>query len=87
MAANWVVVPLAIDGPAGVTWMVERIAAVTVRPVEPEMLPLVAVMVVEPWLTAVASPCEPAVLEIVAVPVNDDDQVTWALRSCVELSL
>jgi hypothetical protein len=87
VAANWIVVPLAIEEPAGVTWIVDSTAAVTARSVDPEMLPLVAVMVVEPWLSAVPNPWEPAVLEMVATEVADEVQVTWVVRSWVELSL
>ena len=81
------VVPLAMDEPTGVTWMFERVAAVTARTVKPETLPEVAVMVVEPTPAPVARPCEPAVLEMVATEVADEDQVTWAVRSWKVLSL
>jgi hypothetical protein len=49
---------------------------VTVKPVEPVIVPDVAVMVVLPVLTAVANPLLPAVLLIVATPVADELQVT-----------
>jgi hypothetical protein len=52
------------------------VAAVTVSPVLPETLPLVAVMVVLPGAAVLASPCEPAALLTVAVPVSLEDQVT-----------
>jgi len=49
---------------------------VTVKPVEPAIVPDVAVMVVLPVVTAVANPLLPAVLLIVATPVADELQVT-----------
>ena len=87
VAVYWVVVPLAIDEPAGVTWMEASVAVVTVRPVEPETLPEVAVMVADPTLAPVARPWEPAVLEIVANEGEDDDQVTEVVMSLKVLSL
>ena len=62
-------------------------AAVTVKLVLPEMLPLVAEMLVLPTVAALASPCEPAALLIVATLGADEDQVTWVVRFCVEPSL
>ena len=56
----------------------------TVRVVDPETLPSVAVIVVEPAATAVASPPGE---EIVATAVSLDVHVTDAVRSCVLLSL
>src|SRR5262245_53724151 len=49
---------------------------VTEMLVEPVIVPDVAVIVVEPVPTAVASPLLPAVLLIVATPVADELQVT-----------
>ena len=49
---------------------------VTVIPVEPVIVPDVAVIVVVPVLTAVANPLVPAVLLIVATAVADELQVT-----------
>ena len=49
----------------------------TVRIVEPATLPDVAVIVLWPAATAVATPCDPTAFEIVATPVADDAQVTW----------
>ena len=71
--------PLAILGFAGVTAMDARIADVTVSVVFPEILPDVAVMVVEPALTAVASP----EALIVAFAASDELHVTDAVMSCV----
>src|SRR5271166_4381095 len=58
------------------------VAAVTVNVVLPETLPLVALIVVLPALSAEARP--PPL--IVAVVVLDDAHVTLAVRFCVELS-
>jgi len=60
---------------------------VTVSVAVPAMLPDVAVIVVEPATTAVASPLDPAALLIVATPMLDELQVTAFVRLCVEPSL
>ena len=65
---------------AGVTAIDWRAAVVTVKPVEPEMLPSVAEMVTGPAPTAVARP----VLLIVAQVVSDDAQVTWLVKFSVD---
>ncbi len=80
------VVPLAMLGLVGLTATETSVAAVIVSVVEPETLPDVAVIVVVPVPTAVASPFEPAALLIVAAAVLDELQVTAAVRFCVELS-
>jgi hypothetical protein len=49
-------------------------------PVEPEIVPDVAVMVVVPVLTAVANPLLPAALLMVATPVADELQLTVVVR-------
>ena len=66
-------------GRAGVTAMEERVAAVTVRIVLPEILPWVAVMVTAPAVTAVAKP----LVSIWAHDVSDELQVTCAVISSV----
>jgi hypothetical protein len=48
--------------------------------------PIVAVMVDVPMATPVTTPCVPEALETLATAVSDDLQVTWLVRSCVELS-
>jgi hypothetical protein len=65
-------------GLAGVTDMEDRIAEFTVRVVLPEILPEVALTVVDPKATAVARPP----LLIVATDVSDELQVT-----CMVISL
>jgi len=83
VAVNCWVRPLAIDGFAGVTEIDCSVAAVTVRTVEPTIDPEVALIVLVPTATAVATP--PAV--IVAVAVVPDAHVTWPVRFCVLLSV
>jgi hypothetical protein len=70
----------------GVTAMDTSVAGVTVRVADPDMLPDVAVIVVEPAATDVAKPLEPAALLMAATPAADEFQVTDAVRSCVVLS-
>ena len=71
---------------AGATAIDARTAEVTVRVVLPEMLPDVAVIVVEPAAIEVARPWESAALLIVATLVDDEVHVTDAVKSCVVLS-
>jgi hypothetical protein len=85
VAVNCRVVPLAIEGLIGVTAIDASVAAVTVREVEPDILPDFAVTVVEPVATEVVNPLKPAALLIVATPVLDELQVTAAVRFCVVL--
>jgi len=75
VAAKGSVVPEAIEGLAGVI-EIETRTGVTVRVVEPEMFPEVAVIVVIPAATAVAIPCDPAALLIVATELAEELQVT-----------
>jgi len=74
---------LATVGLPGVTAIDCSVAAVTVSTVEPTTDPEVALIVVVPIATAVASP---PVL-IVAVPVVPEAHVTMVVRFCVVLSL
>jgi hypothetical protein len=80
VAVNCRVVPCAILGLVGVIAMDTSVAGVTVRVVDPETSPDVAVIDVEPAATEVASPLEPAVLLTVATPVEDELQVTAVVR-------
>jgi hypothetical protein len=86
VAVNCWVVPRAMLGMVGVTAMETRIAGVTVRVVEPEMPPDVAVTVDVPTATVVALPLVAAALLMVATDVTDELQVTKVVRSCVVLS-
>ena len=61
-------------------------AAVTVSVADPEIVPDVAVMVVEPVATEVANPFEPAALLTVATDDADELQVTLVVRVCIEPS-
>jgi hypothetical protein len=96
VAVNCWVVPLAMLGLAGVIARATSDAAVTVRSVEPEVSPDVAVIFVFPAFFPYAYACLPvfdgaavesgATLVIVATLVSDELQVTDAVRSCVVLS-
>jgi hypothetical protein len=63
---NCLVLPNDIEGTAGVTLIETKVAGVTVRAVEPMIDPSVAVIVVCPVATLVASPLLGAVLLIAA---------------------
>src|SRR5581483_6990544 len=76
VAVNCCVVPLAIDGFAGVTAIDCNAAAVTVSTVEPLTEPNVALIVLVPTPAPVARP--PAA--IVATDVVADAHVTWLVR-------
>ena len=80
-------VPLEMVAFTGVTAMDTRVAEVTVKVVEPETLPRLALMVVFPTPAAELSPSVPAALEMVATNFTDEAQVTEVVRSWVELSL
>ena len=71
-------------GFGGVTPTETRVAAVTVNVIDPDTLPRAAVIVVEPSLPAVASPCEPTALLTAAAVVLEELQATAAVRFCVE---
>ena len=79
MAANCFVVPLAMLGFVGVTAIDTSVAGVTVRVVDPDMLPDVAVIVDVPAAAEVASP----ELFIVATSAFDECQVTNVVTSIV----
>ena len=93
VAVNCCVSPLATEVEAGVTVMDTSSAGMTVRTVEPETLPEVAVMVVVPSPTAVARPVPlmaatvVAELAQVAVPVRSwgvlSVKVPVAVNCCV----
>src|SRR5690348_17243889 len=87
MAVNWMLVPFAIDGLTGVTWIETSVAPVTVNTVDANRPPNVALIVVVPTPAACARPCEPLALEIVATAPLLDAHVDCVVTSCVELSL
>src|SRR5262245_22366567 len=73
-------------GVEGVTLRPVRRALVTVRSMASDCPSRVAVMVAVPTATPRASPWLPLALETVAVALEDEDQATWVVRSCVEPS-
>ena len=79
MAVNCCVVPAETDGLAGVTAMETRVGAVTVKTVDPVIVPEVAVIVEVPTAMVVANP---AVL-MVATLVTEDVQVAELNRFAV----
>jgi hypothetical protein len=83
VAVNCCVSPLATDGLTGVTAIDCRVAAATVRVVEPVTTPDVAVIVEVPTATPVAKPAA----VIVAVAGVAELQVTLPVKFCVLLSL
>src|SRR4029077_6657168 len=82
VAVNCCVVPLLIDGFAGVTAMEVSVAGVTASSVEPVMLPLVAEIVEVPVPTLVAKP-----VALIVATVAVAEAHTALLSTCVELSL
>ena len=81
---NCWVVPRATEALLGVTAM--ETSAVTVRVVEPEIFPDLAVIVVVPAAFEVAFPFDPALLLMVATDSAEELQVTDVVRFCVLLS-
>ena len=77
------VAPLAIDAFPGVTEIDTSAAAVTVSVVVPEIVPEVALIVVEPVLAALARPA----VVIVATVTLEELQVAVLVKFCVVLSL
>ncbi len=77
---------MAMLGLVGETAMETSVAGVIVSVVDPDMLPNVAVIVVVPAVTEVASPCEPAALLTTATPAADELQATAVVKFCVVLS-
>jgi hypothetical protein len=87
VALNCWFVPLAIHGFAGVTPIETSVAGVTVSPVDPDTLPVAAVMVTDPALTPVARPWKSGALLTDATAVFEELHATEAVRFCVELSV
>ena len=84
---NCSVPPTSINGSAGVIASDLSTAEPTVSAVEPVTPSIVALMVVVPCPTPVATPCDPDAPETVATEGALDDQLTWLVRFCVELSV
>jgi hypothetical protein len=76
VAVNCCVSPSGSDGIAGVTEIVDSVAAVTVRFPEPTTEPNVAVICVVPVAAVIASP----VALTDAIEVLADAQLTWVVR-------
>jgi hypothetical protein len=83
LAVNCWAVPSAIEEFSGDNAMEDSATVLTVSVVEPVRDPSVAVMVVCPVLTLVASPFVPAALLIVATAKVFDVHVTVAVMFCV----
>jgi hypothetical protein len=75
---------LAMLGLTGVTPRDTRLAAVTVKLVDPDIPLNVAVIVVDPGLNVVAKPFDPGMLLTDAMPATEELHVTELVRSCVE---
>jgi hypothetical protein len=73
------VVPAGTDGLAGVTAIETKVGAVTVRSVDPLIVPEVAVIVVVPTAMAVAKPIELMVATFVAEEVQATELVRLAV--------
>jgi hypothetical protein len=69
---------------AGVTAIAASAAAVTVNPVDPEIPPIMAVIVVDPGLNAAVCPDVPALVLTVATAGAEELQVTSVVKFCVE---
>ena len=83
VAANCCVVPSGMDGIAGVTAIVDRTAAVTVKVVDPVVAPQVAEIVVLPVASPVARPSAAGVSPTVATLVEEEPHCTVTVRSSV----
>jgi len=79
VAVNCCVYPAATDAVPGLTTIEANTAAVTVNVAEPVTVPEVAVIIVLPGLTLVASPP----LLTVAIVVADEVQVAVLVRFCL----
>ncbi len=86
MAANCLVAPRTIEGLVGITVIKTRVAGVTVKVVEPEILPDLAVIVVVPIAFEVAFPFDLDTLLIVATDLAEELQITNVVMSFVLLS-
>ena len=83
---NCTVVPRTREGLVGVTVIETSVAGVTVRVVEPEIFPDVAVIVVVPAATEVALPFDFAALLMVATDPSEELHVTEVVMFRVLLS-
>ncbi len=74
-------------GFAGISAIETSAAGVTVKLIDPDTLPLAAVIVTDPGLTPVARPWDADALLIDATVGSEEVHATEAVRSCVELSV
>ena len=63
-----------------------QVRTVTIRDVDPNILPTAALMLVVPTVSDVPKPLEPAALLMLATDVEEETQVTEVVRFWVELS-
>jgi hypothetical protein len=87
VAVNCWLTPNGCAGFSGVTEIEAAVAELTVRPVEPLTVPIIATMFALPAETALPRPVVGAELLIVATAGFEEDQLTVAVRFCVLLSL
>ena len=80
-------VPLAIEGNAGVTSMLVSAAAVTVTVVFPLIGPMAAEITLDPTVSPLTNPCEPTAFETLALVGADDAHVAAVVMSCKVASL
>src|SRR5258708_32906349 len=81
LAVNACVVPSGMEVLTGFTAIESKAAGATVKVVSPLMLPAVAVIVLAPVLTPIASPCDPAPFPILATAPPPHLHVTEQLTS------
>ena len=74
-------------GFAGIRAIEASSAGVTVKLIDPDTVPLAAIIVTDPGLTPVARPWEADALLIDATVGSEDVHATEAVRSWVELSV
>ncbi len=84
MAAKRSVLPFGMLIAAGVIASDTTVAAVTVSGVVPEIAPTVAVIVVDPGVTAVDRPLNPVALLTVATAGVDELHTAMVVTSCVD---
>jgi len=83
VAVNCWEAPVVTAGLAGVTAMETKVGAVTVRSVDPPIVPEVAVIVAAPAATAVANPAELMVATLAAEEVQVAEFVRLAVLPSV----
>jgi len=86
VAINCCVDPVVREEARGVMAIVINVAGVTVKRVDPDLFPKVAVIVVDPVATGVDNPFDPAALLMAATDDANEAQVTAVVMFCVEPS-